>query len=366
MKNKYYTKVIPFWKWLKEHSAKYDLSKSNPPALRMEELQGINLPIIDFGKNYFHGSPQLKKKIAEMYNVSEENVFIGSSASDTNDLVIDALIRKGDRILVESPVYQPLLESPRRRAKLVGAEVLTFKRKYEECFKINVEEVSKLIDKHTRLLVMTNLHNPSGVKTDEKTLKDITKLANDHDCLLMFDEVYRRFCPGLKSAYPLSKQSLITDSMTKYYGATSLRIGWVIGEKEIIQDLYTVQGYRNVVNCSYSEDMATVLLQNPKLFDERIKKHHDKNFKIFEEWLKTRNDIELVMPDGKFCCFPKLTNINETLKFVEGLYQKYSTLIVPGEFYGLNGHVRICFGCETTVLEAALENLGKALDNHKK
>ncbi len=64
MKNKHNTKVIPFWKWLKEHSAKYDISKSNPPALKMEELQGIKLPSIDFGKNYFHGSPQLKKKIA--------------------------------------------------------------------------------------------------------------------------------------------------------------------------------------------------------------------------------------------------------------------------------------------------------------
>jgi aspartate/methionine/tyrosine aminotransferase len=111
--------------------------------------------------------------------------------------------------------------------------------------------------------------------------------------------------------------------------------------------------------------MTTVLLQNPKLFDERIKKHHDKNFKIFEEWLKTRNDIELVMPDGKFCCFPKLTNIKDTSEFVEELYQKYNTLIVPGEFYSLKGHVRICFGCETTVLEAALENIGKSLDNYK-
>lgn len=357
------TKTMPFWKWLKEHHAKYDLSTSNPPALRLEELEGIQLPKVDLGKSYFYGSPTLKKLLAGMYNVTEENVFIGSSASDINDTIFDCLIRKDDRILVESPAYPPLLESPKRRAELVGAEILTFKRKHEEGFKISIEEVSKLISKSTKLLIMTNLHNPSGVKTDEKTIKELTKLANDYDCLLMFDEVYRRYCQGLKSAYPLSKQALITDSMTKYYSAGSLRLGWAVGEKHVIQCLYALQGYRNVVNPSFSEDITTSLLPHQGLFDKRIKEHYDENFKIFEEWLKPRNDIEMVMPDGKFCCFPRLNRIKNTSKFVEHLYKKYNTLIVPGEFYGLPGHARICFGCDKEMLGEALKNIGKALND---
>jgi len=358
--------MMPFWKWLVSHQAEYDLSKSNPPALNHEELEDIKLPEIEFGKSHFHGSPELKKILANMYSVKEENVFIGGSASDTNDLVFDTLIRKGDKVLVESPVYPPLLESPKRRASLVGAEVVSFKRKAKDGFQIGLEEICKRIDKRTKLIVLTNLHNPSAVKVEEETIQELGRIAKKYGSLIMVDEVYRRYCPGLKSAYPTAKNALVTDSMNKYFGAASLKQGWVIADKGLVKALYAVQGYRSVTNAPFSEETTAALLPHKEIFDKRIKKHYDENFKVFEDWLKTRGDIELVKPDGKFCCFPKLTNVKNTSEFADHLYDRYGTLVVPGEFYGLAGHVRICFGISKEVLEKALANIGKALDDYGK
>lgn len=356
---------MPFWKWFKGYKAKYDVSKSNPPALTDEFLENndIIIPKIKFEKSYHGGSPDLKKILSKAYSTSLDNVFIGNSASDINDTIFDAFITKKDEILVESPVYPPLLESSKRRAKMVGAKVKVFHRKSENGFQTNLDELSKLINKKTKLVVMTNLHNPAGVKTDERTIEEISNMLPKTG-ILMVDEVYIKYCPGLKSASRISDKAIITDSLTKYYGIFSLRTGWAVGNKKNIEELESVKGYRGVVGSAYSEDLTAMIMQHEKSFDKRTKRLLDRNYKTFEEWVSGREDIELVKPDGHICCFPKLLKVKDTLDFADYLIQNYDTLFTPGEIYGLKGHIRVCFGGKPDILEKALENLGKALNKY--
>lgn len=356
--------MMPYWKWFRKYKAKYDISKSNPPALTTKYLEkkGINIPKIDFEKSYHSGSPDLKKILSQIYSTSPDNIFIGNSASDINDTIFDAFIHKKDEILVESPVYPPLLEASKRRAEKVGAKVKQFHRRLENNFQIDLEEFSKLVNEKTKLVVMTNLHNPTGVKTDEDTIKKISGIIPKKS-ILVIDEVYRRYHPRLKSASQISNKALITDSITKYYGIFSLRTGWSVGKKKNIEELESVKGYRGVVGSAFSEDLTSIILQNDKYFDKRVSLM-EKNYKIFEEWVLGRDDIYIVKPDGPVCCFPKLLKVKDTLKFVNHLIKKYDTLLVPGEIYGLKKHVRVCFGCETGILEKALENIEKALEKY--
>ncbi len=360
--------MMPFWKWFKGYKVRYDISKSNPPALTYEDLKaiGVEVPRIDFGRSYHGGSPLLKKVLSGLYNVSENNVFIGNSASDTNDLAFDAFIRKGCEVLVELPVYPPLLEAARRRAEFVGAKVRQFHRSFENGFKISFDELSGMVNKETKLVVMTNLHNPTGISTSDVELKKFSKMLPE-DCILMVDEVYRRYDENLKSIYPLSSKGLVIDSITKYYGIASLRVGWAIGDKSNVEELESVKGYRCVVGSAFSEDFVASLLQHKEFFEHRVKEQIENNFKIFEEWVSKRNDVSLVKPQGySTCCFPRLDKVKDTYKFVDYLIKEHDTVFVPGELYGLNGHIRVCFGCETELLEKALENLGKVLETYKK
>ncbi len=144
-----------------------------------------------------------------------------------------ALINPGDEILFESPAYDPLLAL----AHYLGANVKRFQRRFEDGFAVSAAEIERNVSPRTRLIVITNFHNPSGVLTDEQTLREVGELARGVTARVLVDEVYLEmlFAEPPQTAFHLGNQFVVTGSLTKAFGLSGLRCGWILAEPELAQ-----------------------------------------------------------------------------------------------------------------------------------
>ena len=215
------------WAWRFYGSAKLDLASSGIPDADITLAAPPNLHDRD-------GVERLRAAIATHNNRPIEEVVPCLGTSQGIFLAYSATCNPGDEILVEAPGYEPLT----RTAEGVGAVVRTFERPEKEGFRVLPERVAAAITPKTRLIAVTTLHNPSGVRIDDATLIELAKIAEARGAHLLVDEVYAPFddlATG-HTARSLAPNIIAISSLTKCYGLGNARVGWLLGPKEIVEN----------------------------------------------------------------------------------------------------------------------------------
>src|SRR5262249_25153944 len=175
---------------------------------------------------------------------SADQVTTAGGCSGANFLAIAALIEAGEEVLIESPNYDPIPGA----ARLVGGAVATFERRFEEGYRIDPARVSAAVGPDTRLIVVTNPHNPSCVLASEEEMSGLARVAERTGTPVLFDEVYLDTVLENRPA-PAATQSplfLTTSSLTKAYGLASLRCGWILASPEITRQIRTAREVMDV------------------------------------------------------------------------------------------------------------------------
>src|SRR5215218_10380869 len=158
--------------WAKTRSvAKYNLATSGLSNVKLSELR-VSLDDLEITEGGYGYQP-LVESIATRYRVAPEEVVTAAGTTFANHLAMAALIKPGDEILFEHPAYEPMLAL----AHYLGADGKRFSRRFEDGFQVLAEELERLVTSKTRLIVITNLHNPSGVMIDDSSLKRIGEIA---------------------------------------------------------------------------------------------------------------------------------------------------------------------------------------------
>ena len=350
------------WVAKHHHSVRYDLGSSGISAVKLSELN-VNMHDIDIGETYVGGRPELKKTVASLYNKKEENVIITDGASEANFLVCAALLNAGDEVIVENPTYAPMLEIPRG----LGAKVKRIQRDRSNNFDIDLARLEDIVTKKTKLIVLTNLNNPTSAILSAKKLSAINSLARDCKALVMVDEIYKdaAFEHTFPSACTLGDRFVVTSSTTKTYGIGGLRIGWVAASEDVIKKVREVKVYTSVCSSPISEILTMHGIKNRKKFLDRTKKIVKKNIKMIREWAENNDNIEMYEPGFGIVRFPRLNGIDPK-KLAMHLLKKYSTLISPGEYFGMKGHFRIGLGMDEKILMAGLGNINRAINELKR
>src|SRR5438477_9419709 len=229
-------KQSEFMHWAKTRpKVKYDLALSGILNLPFRELE-INPNQLELHGNNAYGYGPLLEALARHRQVPTENVVtISGGTSMANHLAMAALIEHGDEVLIEQPTYDPLLAV----ANYLGANIKRFPRRFEDDFKIDIEELEEQITSRTRLIVLTNLHNPSSVLVDKATLRKIGKLAGKVGACVLVDEVYLEamFEDEPSSSVLLGPEFVATSSLTKGYGLSGLRCGWILAESRLAKKI---------------------------------------------------------------------------------------------------------------------------------
>ena len=357
---------IELFEWLhnNQHRAEYVLASSKMKGLskrEYDELVHYDLePELDLGRGDPRGADEFKQILKEMYGCGIYNIVTTSGGTQSNFLVFLANLNKNDEFIIEQPGYQPMWLTP----EMMGARRVPWLRRFEDGFCLDVDALEALITDRTKLIVITNPHNPTGVVADRETeIKRIAEIAQAKGIYVLIDEI---FLDGAAvpqvSAYGLPNV-IITSSMTKVYGLGGQRTGWIIAPPEIVSQLQYAKAHTNGSSSYVGELMNAYALRNARnILVQRFNKLSMSNFKVLSEWMQANQDIvEWVLPHGGIMCFPKYRLEMSSIELCQKLLDDHGVMVVPGEYFNMDGHIRICYTCSEEALKNGLTALGKGL-----
>jgi aspartate/methionine/tyrosine aminotransferase len=237
--------------------------------------------------------------------------------------------RLGDEVLIQRPAYGPLLDA----ALYLRAQVKRFDRREEEGHRIDPAAVRRALTPRTRLIVLTNLHNPSSVLTSAEVLREIGGMAGEAGALVLVDEVYLDavYEDTPPSACRLGAEFAVTSSLTKVYGVSGLRCGWIVAAFEHLDRLR-----------------------------ERARQVVEADRALLSDFLDRQTAVSAVRTRWGTTAFLRLRNGNAD-DFLERLRAGYETSVVPGRFFENPGHFRVGMGVNTEMFAQGLLRLEQAL-----
>src|SRR5213592_3838625 len=230
--------------WSKTQSrARFNLATSGVAPFPFRELP-IDLKDLEInGSDNGYGYPPLQKAIAAHHGVDPDCVVESAGTSMANHLAMAAIIEPGDEVLIEHPAYGPILDV----AHYLQANVRRFTRAEENSWAIDPHEVRRCTTPKTRLIVITNLHNPTSVLTPESVLREIGDIASSVGAFVLVDEVYLDavYEDTPRTSFILGPEFVVTSSLTKVYGVSGLRCGWILAQPDLawkmrrLNDIYS-------------------------------------------------------------------------------------------------------------------------------
>jgi aspartate/methionine/tyrosine aminotransferase len=354
------SKQSDFMHWAKTRpKVKYDLALSGILNLPLAELDA-KLSDFELHGDNAYGYRPLVDALAAHRHVSPENVVtVSGGTSMANHLAMAALLEHGDEVLIEQPTYDPLLAV----TEYLGAEIKRFARRFEDGFKIDIDDLEKQITSRTRLIAVTNLHNPSSALVEKTTLLKIGELARGVGARVLVDEVYLEamFENSPRSAVSLGPEFVATSSLTKGYGLSGLRCGWILAEPPLAEKIRRLDDIFAASAPNVMERLSMSALNQLPGIATRAKAMLETNRQMLNDFLRTREDVDVVPTKFGTTSFPRLRDVDVD-PLCALLIEKYQTSVVPGRFFESPQHIRIGMCCEPENFREGIARLGKALN----
>ena len=349
-----------YMQWAKKRpKVKYDLALSGILNLPFAELDA-KIEDLDLNGDNSYGYQPLIDALASHCQVDPDCVVtISGGTSMANHLAMAAALEHGDEVLIEQPTYEPLLAI----AEYFGAKIKRFPRALENDFRVEVAEVAKQITQRTRLIVLTNLHNPSSTLIDDQTLKEIGELARDVGARVLVDEVYLEamFEAAPRSSVHLGPEFIATSSLTKGYGLSGLRCGWILAEPKLAHGMRLLHDIFGALAPHPAERLSVVALAKLPRFVARAKRILENNRAVLKDFLDSREDLKAVRTESGTTSFPRLLK-GRVEDLCDLLHEKYDAAVVPGRFFESPQHFRIGMCAEPGLFKEGVRRLGAALD----
>lgn len=312
------------------------------------------------------GNAFVKAQLAKNYGVEEASIVTTTGATGALSLIYRALLKPGDRVLVENPGFDlfGLL------AEAHGFGVDRFERRGPS-FAIDPDAVEAAIGPATRIVVISNLHNPSGFAVEEEVLHALGAMAERRDLILVVDEVYLPYAGSAKKSaaqLQISPRVLSVNSLTKIYGLSTLRCGWIVGDPAAVQPIHALSREVEFSISKLAHAVAALVLEKPEAFllhtELVIGAARPLIESFHRQWLD-EGLVEGALPAHGCIIFPRLIGIPETRDFSGWLAEKRGVLVAPGEYFGASEHIRIGFGIDASRLDYGLQVLTDALKEYR-
>jgi aspartate/methionine/tyrosine aminotransferase len=337
---------------------RFALTGSEVPHFRMDSLP-LRIADLDMdGASHPRYAP-LRERIGRRYGVSPEQVVAADGTSMANFVALAALVEPGDEVLIERPVDDPLIGA----ASFLGATVTRFERRPEEGFRLDAERIAAAASERTRVILITNLHNPSSALADEDELRAVGEIARRVGARVLVDEVYLDSAvPPRRSAVHLGPEFVVTNSLTKVYGLSGLRSGWILAEPELAERMRRVNDLFGVNQAHVAERLACIAFDNihAVLGDtpEMLRRNRD----TFNAFAEARSDLDCMPAEHGITAFPRWAG-GDTERLDAVLRERFETAVVPGRWFEMPEHFRIGFGYPAGRFDEGLKRLGAALDS---
>jgi len=344
--------------WAKlQAEAKYNLAASGMKGLPLSELP-VKWEEMELSPGGSYGYPPLLERLAARYGVATKNVATAIGTSMANYLAMSAVLEPGDEVIIEQPAYDPMVEV----GHYLGAVVKRIPRRPEHAWQVQVDELEEMVSGKTRLIVLTNLHNPTGVLLEEDTLREIAAVAKRVGAYVLVDEVYLEllFDRPFRSAFHLGEQFIVTSSLTKAYGLSGLRCGWILAAPELVQRMWHHNDLFGNIPAHITDRLSVIALDHLGVIRERAKKLLERNWKLLDAFLAEHPELDVVTPPGGTIVFARVPG-GDGDAFAKQLLEKYETSVVPGRFFEMPDRIRIGICCDSEEVDEGLGRVGAAL-----
>jgi aspartate/methionine/tyrosine aminotransferase len=351
-------------KW--ENVVAYNLSESgvHPLTIRTlldDEAQIGELLNTELTYPQANGLVELRERIAALYpGASADNVLVTVGCAEANFITLQTLLAAGDEMVVMLPNYMQVWGIGQN----FGFRVRTFHLQEERGWAPNLDELDAVVSDRTKLIAVCNPNNPTGYILTREEMDAIVAAAERVGAWLLADEVYsgaeRLTDAQTPSFWDRYDRVLAMNSISKAYGLPGLRIGWVVAPADTVDEIWARHEYVTISTTMLSNKLASIAL-SPDVRSRLIQRTRDyirRGFPILEEWLKSHEGtFTLVPPQAAAIAFVRYhLDVNST-EMVERLMREMSVLIVPGDHFGLDHHLRISFGLPPDYLRAGLDRI---------
>ena len=341
-------------RWLLRE-AEIDLGGGGVSKLALGDLvAGLDLnQLLKYGRT--DGSDYVKKFVAEWYGVEPGQVLITSGTSEANLLVNLTLLEPGDGYVTEVPMYEQTVGV----ARALGCRIGEFNLLEEDRWRPDLKELKEAVSSGTRIVFLDNPHNPTGALLAETELRAICEIAGDAGAWVHCDNALRgselEGVPGLVP-FPDWERSVVTGSVSKL-GATSPRIGWVVGPEELVERCWVAKDYTTLGHSRLGEVLAGRVLGMRGELVERNLAISRACLEILGKWVGDNPHLSWVEPKAGFTGFLGYDYDIGSVDFCEKLLDEEGVLLSPGAYFGVEDHLRICTGGSTDALKEGLSRV---------
>lgn len=344
--------------WAKLHSsARFNLATSGVAGFPLRELP-VSIEQLEINADSAYGYEPLQQAIANKCGVDPDCVVAAAGTSMANHLAMAALVDPGDEVLIEHPTYELLTAA----ASYLGANVKSFARREESGYALDPAEILRVLSPKTRLIVLTNLHNPTSVRTQDYVLLEVGDLARSVGAHVLVDEVYLDavYENTPRTSYHLGPEFVVTSSLTKIYGLSGLRCGWILAQPDLARAMWRLNDLFASTPVHPAELLSVVAFQQLPAIRERARKIVDADRVLLNDFLSKQTGVSAARTEFGTTSFLRLKN-GDAEQFLQRLRTEYETSAVPGRFFGMPNHFRIGMGVNSEMFGEGLRRIGQAL-----
>jgi len=350
-----------------EQEVDYNLSESGVHPILLRELLGDDpdatseLLATDLNYPHVNGIPELRQNIAGMYQGAElDNVLVTVGAIEANYISVRTLLSPGDEIVVMVPNYMQIWGL----AKNHQYHLKTFPLLEEKGWAPDLDALQNAVTPQTRLIAVCNPNNPTGRILTQDEMDAIIQIADEVGAWILADEVYsgaeRLTDEQTPSFYGSYDKVVATGSMSKAYGMPGLRIGWLVGSPDVVDEIWARHEYITISATMLSNKLAARALSpevRPRIL-RRTRSYIREGYPILQNWMNQHPEtFSLTPPDAAAIAFIRYRLDINSSEFTDRLRREKSVLIVPGDHFGLDHFVRVSFGLSERTLVPALDRI---------
>ena len=328
-----------------------------PPDFAAGEIE----PYVEVGYDDEGG---LSEHVTGAYAVAKERICACLGSTQSNLHVVAALCEPGDEVLVERPAYELFA----CLASVFGLELRRFDRAPEQHWDLDVGRVEAALSDRTKLVVLTSVHNPSGRVASEETLRALGELCEARGIHALVSEVYLDFvdstvvgpggeAPTRRFASEIHPRLISTNSMTKVFGLGSVRTGWIFAQPELADRFRRLRETIAPLQPALAVAITNHALEHRHALLARARGIAERGRALLHAALDPSPSFELAPPQVGIMSLARVVGVDDTMRFSDWLREEHKVGVVPGEFFGCPGWLRLGYGQPEDKLQPALARL---------
>jgi aspartate/methionine/tyrosine aminotransferase len=351
-------------KW--ENVVPYDLGESGVHPVTIREFiddPAVIEQLLTTELNYAqtNGIIELREHIAALYpGATVDNVLVTVGCAEANYLSLQTLIAPGDEMVMMLPNYMQAWGI----AHNLGMKVKAVHLREEKGWAPDLDELRDVVSENTKLIAVCNPNNPTGSILTQAEMDAIVAVAADAGAWLVADEVYsgaeRLSDTETPSFWGRYDKVMANNSLSKAYGLPGLRIGWMVGPEDAVEEAWARHDYTTIGTTMLANHLAAIALSpevRPRLI-QRARDYIRRGYPILDAWLESHEGLfEIIPPQAAAIAFARYHLDINSSALVQRLCEEQGVLIIPGDHFGMDHHLRISFGLKPDHLRAGLDRI---------